>query len=154
VSEPTKYFQQHHAVEAPAIGEHSFRPFWRVRTRLDQLLIDGAISFPVWRAAALFRTLSEIVIADDWPATSMTFSEGGALGFDVSSIRRIDALNRLHAIRNCVGRTVFAMIERHVVEDQSWTQLAGYYGVHPKTVRSWTIAALQALAAIIWGEMS
>jgi hypothetical protein len=150
VSEPTKFFRQHHAVDSPAIDENAFRPYWRVRSRLDQLLLDGAISFPVWRAGAAFRVLAEMVIAELYPAKWLDQTAKNQLGFGLSLAGRIDALDRLQRVRAALGGFAFELLERHLVDDQSWARLAQRYGAHPKTVRNWTITALQALATVIW----
>lgn len=154
MAEPTKYFRQHHAVEAPAIDERAFRPFWRVRTRLDQLLIDGAISFPVWRAGVSFRLLAEIVLSQQYPAKWLGVDRGeqNRLGFDTSIAGRIDAINRLGDLRRALGGFALDLLEAHAVDDLTWAELGRRYGVHGKTARTWTIVTLRALAAVLWGE--
>ena len=151
MTEPTKYFRQHHAVEAPAIDEQSFRPFWRVRTRLDQLLIDGAILWPVWRAGMSFRVLAEIVLAAQHGTNRLDYSDRPA-AFDASIARRIDAIKRLGELRRALGGFALDLLEAHAVDDLSWAALGRRYGVHGKTARTWTIVALQALAGVLWGE--
>jgi hypothetical protein len=147
--QPSKFYRNHVALDAPAIDDESFRPYWRVRTRLDQLLLDRAISVVVWRAAASFRSLGEIVLAEAWQTRWL---DQRASGFDygMALARRADALDRLRDIRRDLGDFAFDLLEAHLVDNETWTALGRRYRVHPKTVRSWTIVALKALAAVIW----
>lgn len=149
---PSPYFRQHHAVEAPQIDGAAFRPFWKLRPRLEQLLIDRAISITEYRAGQIFRMLAEIVLAGDWPKSQWlgkthANSRGG---LDLAISRRADALNRLHAIRRELGPVGFALLEYHLVDDLSWRAIGARYCRDPKTVRAWTIAALRALAVVMW----
>jgi hypothetical protein len=150
MTEPTKYFQQHHAVEPPAIDGTAFRPYWSVRTRLNDLLRYRAISPIVWRAGIDFRRLAEIVLSEEWPAPGFQQSGSGSAGFDVAIPRRIDAIDRLHFVRQKIGGFAVDLLEAHTVDDEPWEQMGKRYGVHPKTVRQWTILALNANAAVIW----
>lgn len=151
MNEPSKFYTQHHAVEAPVIDGREFRPFWRVRTRLDQLLADRAITFSMWRAGVTFRRLAELVLAGQWPAKGPGLDGvkiGG--GYDITVARRIDAIDRLGWIRLQLGGVAFDLLEAHAVDDVTWVELGKHYGVHAKTVRNWTIAALALLAEVIW----
>ena len=41
---PGSFFRQHHEVEGPEVSARAFRPAWRVRTKLDQLALEGKIT--------------------------------------------------------------------------------------------------------------
>jgi hypothetical protein len=148
VTEPSPQLHQHHAIDPPAIDYATFRPFWRIRTRLDTLLLDGAISFAVWRAGVAFRTAAEIVIRETWRSrmAETRMAEANAPGGMLA--RRVDAANQLRAIRAALGGFAFDVLEMHLVEDMSWSELGRRCGVHSKTARAWVVTALQGLAAL------
>lgn len=150
--EPSRFYRQHHAVEAPAIDAVEFRPFFRVRPKLEQLLLDRAISIIEYRAGQRFRALAEIVLAGDWPNAQWLDKTrvNGRGGLDLAISRRVDALNRLDAIRRALGPVGFALLEAHLVDDLTWRAIGARYRRDPKTVRAWTIVALRALAAVMW----
>ncbi|HEY2528078.1 MAG TPA: hypothetical protein VGJ20_09055 [Xanthobacteraceae bacterium] len=150
MAEPSAFFRQHHAVEPPAIDALAFRPFWRVRTRLDQLLIDGAISFPEWRAGQIFRTLAERVLAATWRSQWVDRVQVPATSFDRGLAARADALKQLAAIHAALGGFAVNLLEAHIVNDERWKELGPRLGVHPRTARQYTIAAVKALAMVIW----
>jgi hypothetical protein len=154
VTEPTKFFRQHHAVEAPAIDDREFRPGWRVRPKLEQLFIDGAISFAVLRAGMIFRVRAEVVLSQQYPAKWLGVDRGekNRLGFDMSIVRRRDAIKQLGDLRRKLGGFAIDLLEAHLVDDLDWAELGRRYGVHGKTARTWTIVTLQALAGVLWGK--
>jgi hypothetical protein len=41
---PSSFFRQHREVEAPKVSARAFGPGWRIRTNLDRLGLEGAIS--------------------------------------------------------------------------------------------------------------
>jgi hypothetical protein len=151
MTEPSPQLHQHHAIEPPAIDYATFRVFWRIRTRLDTLLLDGAISFAVWRAGVAFRTAAEIVIRETWRSrmheTRVADVRTPAIAATMS-VHRVDAANQLRAIRQALGDFAIDLLEMHLVEDVAWSELGRRCGVHSKTARNWTIAALQGLAAL------
>ncbi|HEY2533942.1 MAG TPA: hypothetical protein VGJ20_39480 [Xanthobacteraceae bacterium] len=150
MAEPNAYFRQHHAVEAPAIDALQFRPFWRVRSRLDQLLIDGAISVPEWRAGQVFRNLAERIISATWRSQWVDRVHVPATNFDRGLAARADAFKQLAAIHAAMGGFAVNLLEAHIVNDERWKDMGGRLGVHPRTARQWTIAAVRALATVIW----
>jgi hypothetical protein len=152
MTEPSRYFTQHFAVEAPSIDADTFRAFWRVRhlVRLDGLLRDRAISFPVWRAGVEYRTLAEIRLASIYPAKGFDQSDAPRSGFDGGIARRIDAADRLVGINRRLGRGRVKLLEAHLVDDLEWAELGRRCHVHAKTARRWTIAALEVLSKVIW----
>jgi hypothetical protein len=152
VTEPSRYYTQHHAVEPPAIDALAFRPYWRRRTRLDRLLVNGVITEHEWRAAQHFRGLVEIIRAGDWPAKAFDrgahVTGGSARGIE----RQFDALARLVVLRRELGTFAVDVLEAHIVDDESWVVLAARWCVHPKTARAWTVTIVKALATVIWGR--
>lgn len=145
---PTDQYRQHHAVDVPKVDADSFRPFWRVRTRLDQLLLDRAITVPEWRAAIMLRTLAEIVLSASWRSTPLDRNEPSGIATGIAVARRLDAIDRLQQIQAALGGWAFGLLESHVVNDQTWVDIGARLNVHPKTARNWTILALKALAAL------
>jgi hypothetical protein len=146
---PSEFYQRHHNVEPPAIDGLSFRPYWRLVTRLDQLLLDRAISQPEWRAARMFGQYCAIVQASAWRTQSLDRTPGSDPMDNVLVTRRIDARKRLQMIRAALSRQDYELLELCTVDDPSWVNLAARYRVHPKTVRAWTISAIGALS-VVW----
>lgn len=148
--EPDKFYTQHHAVEAPVIDDSEFRPYWRRCTHLDALLHDRAITIVEWRAGQAFRSIAETVLSANWNISQWMDNSRSRRGFDINLGGRHDAINRLHKLHNALGSFAIDLLEVHIVDDISWTELGRRLGVHAKTARSHTILALRALAAVIW----
>jgi hypothetical protein len=148
--EPSRFYRQHVALDAPEIDTRSFRPYWRVRTRLDQLLIDRAISHLDWLAGVMFRIWAERALGAAYGGQSLSRADRSPIDFSLSAVRQIDARGRLHKIRADLGPIIFGLLELHVVEDRNWQDIARTLRCHPTTARKWTIDALRALAAAIW----
>jgi hypothetical protein len=150
VTEPSKFFTQHHAVEAPTIDERSFRPFWRRRTRLDDLLSDKAINLFVWRAGVDYRALAEMRLMDDFPAKGFDQNETLRAGSDIGIAHRIDTGGRITSINRELDKDHVRLLEAHLVDDLDWAELARRCRVHRTTARRKTIRALKALAEVVW----
>ena len=148
MTEPSPFFRQHHALESPSIDDTSFRPYWRVWTRLDQLLADQAIGPVVWRAGVGFRRLQEIVVTDQWKTPNLEYVGSG--GGDMTVPRRLDALKAVALVRREIGSFAVDLLELHLVADLPWERLGQQYGVHRKTARNWTIICLEMLAVVLW----
>jgi hypothetical protein len=56
---PSREFRRHHEVAEPEISLAAFMPAWRVKSRLDRLLRDKAISPAAWSAAIIYRDVYE-----------------------------------------------------------------------------------------------
>lgn len=147
MTEPTKFFQQHHTVEPPAVDSTHFRQHWSVVPRLDQLKNDGAIGWYVWLAGVEFRRILELVLSDQWKAPSMDYIGGG--GFDPAP-RRIDAKKRKAYVTSHIGSWAVDLLELHLVGDLPWESLGVQYGVHRSTARRWIITTLEALPYLVW----
>jgi hypothetical protein len=143
MAQPSDYYRVHHDVSAPRIDLHTFRQGWRVLTRLDGLLIDGAIDEATYAAAIDFRRDWETGL-EQRGSRLMSLHSGGSSQTDRMTAR-LGALRRLRAIAESLGALDCKLIEQCVVLDQRWTETARQHGVTDKTVRRWTIAALGRL---------
>ena len=151
LTEPSVYFQQHHVLEAPRIDARVFQPFWRVarpRTRLDRLFADGAISLAVWRSASRFRAAVEHLTGNRRGVDHQSARGSGGGERGLSAIMRLSAFAHVRRVQAALGRFATALVWSCVVDNSSWAEVGARLGVDPKTARSWTIAALQALAAM------
>lgn len=145
---PTAEFETHHDVEPPRVDERFFHPAWRVRTRVDKLLIDGAIGADVWRAASDYRVLYARAFGNLWRVPSLE-RKGSSQWRDPSTVTRIDALTALRVTRRQLGIRRTTLVEASVIADCSWPALGRTIGVSPKVARARTIAALVALQKIL-----
>lgn len=144
--EPSPFLRQHHGLEPPAIDFGQWRPYWRVRTRLDRLLLDGAISPHEWSAAVRLRSLFEAAYAAMLPTRSWDHEPHGRSSGPAMA-RRISAFAQLEAVRASLGPFALWLLEACLADDASWRYLGDRLGVDPKTVRAWAISAIRALAA-------
>ena len=152
MKQPLDYYQQHHALDAPKIDADSFRPFWRRRTHLDQLLIDRAIGIRQHRAGQRFRALAETAMSGAYRTQSLDrggSDRGDNLSNGVAIAAHLDALARLATIRAALGPFAFVLLEVHLVRDLNWRAIAARYHVTPRTARAWVIVALHGLADLL-----
>jgi hypothetical protein len=144
--EPSPFFRQHHGLEPPAIDWGTWRPYWRVRTRLDRLLLDGAITPHEWQAAVRLRATIEAARVAMLPIHRLDGEQhGGSSGPALA--RRVDAMARLECVRAGLGSFALGLLEACLVDDASWRYLGARLGIDPKTARAWTIAVIRSLAA-------
>jgi hypothetical protein len=143
---PSEAYRQHHDVAAPQVDARAFRQGWRVSTRLEALLDEGAIEPIDFEAALAFRR--------DWDAANgvrgrslMTFG-GGGRGRDSSAVDRLGALARLRRIAEALGAFDVRLIEQCAVLDQSWALTGRQHAVADTTARRWTILALLRLKTV------
>jgi hypothetical protein len=147
MTSPSPFFRQHHGLEPPTLDLGAWRPYWRVRTRLDRLLLDGAITPQEWSAAVRLRRIFEASYAAMLPIHRLDGKpHGGSSGPALA--RRADALARLEAVRAGLGSFALGLLEACLADDASWRYLGSRLGVDPKTARAWTIAAIHALATL------
>ncbi len=121
-------------------------------SRLDQLFRDGAIGVSEWRRAVGLKFTYEnayrgTLRGHDWSAVYIDRHCHQRSGPEPTA-GALDALGRLRVIRSALGASVFALLVGVVVDDKSWAALGKQLGICPKTVKCWTITALQALAAL------
>jgi hypothetical protein len=143
MAEPSDHYQQHHDVSAPRVDRHTFRQGWRVLSRLEGLLIDGAIDEATYAAAVRFRRDWETGL-EQRGASLMSFHSGGASQTDRATAR-LGALGRLRRVAESLGALDCKLVQQCVILDQRWTETARQHGVTDKTARQWTIAALRRL---------
>jgi hypothetical protein len=143
------YYRQHHRVEAPVVDERHFRPAWRVLTRLDGLLVSGAITSAEWHAAADFRDMAELALGG--AVSHSVLSSARATRYDASPttnrlVARLDARSWLDEITSSIGTVPCALVKAFVVDDMSWAAIGRRFRVDPKTARAWVITSIKALA--------
>jgi len=147
---PSSEYLQHHPVEPPRIDGREFRPAWRRRDRLDELLARGVIGLAEWRAGIGLRELHERAVADSLRAKDLA-----AVRLDRHCRRRsapelterqATALARLRVIETTLG-ALFTLAVWAIVDELPWAEIARRLDVDPQTARVWTLAALAGLAA-------
>jgi hypothetical protein len=143
--EPSRWLRQHHGLEPPMIDLGAWRPYWRIRTRLDRLLLDGAITPHEWQAAVRLRRIIEAARSAVLPVHRLDGEPRGGVSGPALA-RRVDAMARLEQVRAGLGAFAVALLEACLVDDCSWRYLGDRLGIDPKTARAWTITALHALA--------
>jgi hypothetical protein len=148
---PTLEYSQHHQVEAPIVdASTAFRPYWRRRDRLAKLCTEKLITPRELRAAIGFR-----IIWNSAHRADMHASAWDAARLDRHCRRpssgpgeqQLAALRRLAAIRQALG-VLFVLIEWLVIEEASWCEIGRRLDVHHATAKTWTLAALAALAGL------
>lgn len=147
--EPSRWLRQHHGLEAPAIDFGAWRPYWRIRTRLDRLLHDGAITPHEWAAAVRLRRTLETAQAAMLPTLRLDGPHrrhGGSSG--PAQPRRADAMARLEEVRAGLGSFALGLLEACLFGDCTWAWLGQRLGIDPKTARAWTITAIRALVTL------
>jgi hypothetical protein len=156
MTEPSKFFTQHHAVEAPSIDEHSFRTFWKVKhlIRLGELYRSRKITPIAWRAGIEFANVAEIALAEQWPSAWLDERGDGGGHYDAGIAYYLDADDRRRAIERELGAFAVRLLDAHLVDDLTWAELGRRLRVHPQTAKAWTIDHLNALALseAIWGK--
>lgn len=146
--EPSPYFRQHHGLEPPAVDDGTWRPYWRVRTRLDRLVRDGAITPHEWHSAVRLREICETAQAGIVPIHRLDRGVRGRVA-PTQAPRRADALARLDEVRIDLGSVALDLLQACLVDDRSWAWLGQRLSVDPKTARAWTISAIKALRRIL-----
>lgn len=148
---PSTDRQRHaEAIDPPRVDAVAFRQGWRVRTRLDALLVAGRIDAGIWQAAVAYRDAWERVLTATAAGRSL-----GARGAGADPHTRLLAVaasvGRVHAIETLIGRDAAALCYACVVEDRSWASIATAYRRNPETMRDRAVIALRALAWA-WAE--
>ena len=143
---PTPQFRRHHAVEAPAVDKNTFRPKWRVSTRLDGLFAAHLITAGEWQAASEYRDAWERVLAMARTASLTAAAGGGGGDAHAPIVAACDTVERLRLVGRAVGHLADQLCFACAVEDQPWAWSARQLRRDPHTVRTWTVAAIAALA--------
>jgi hypothetical protein len=146
--EPSRFARQHHQdLEPPRVDAAVFRQGWRIVTRLDGLLADGAIDLPAWSAAVAFRTAWERATAVPQRGPPlMTMRGSGTPGG--ASLARLEAVGRLRRVADALGPFHCRLLQGCVVLDLSWSEMARQHHVDRSTIRRWTVRALDRLAGV------
>lgn len=147
-SRPTAEYEKHHAIEAPAVTGRSFRTAWRLRTRLDQLLVDGLIDRADWQAASEFRDCWEKCHGVGFGPVELEFRSRVVTGTDRIG-NRLDAARQLREITQGIGRRATWLVTECAVYDRTWCQMAKQIGVSDKTARIWASEAISRLQAFL-----
>jgi len=147
MAEPSALYRQHFDVEAPRVDAGAFRQGWRVRSRLDVLLDEGAIDNAAYEAGRRFRRAWEIAFAERAPAL-MAFTARSTGRAGAGPVDRLAALARLRRIAEALGPFDCRLLEQCVVLDLAWTAIGRQHQVADTTARRWTIAALRRLGEL------
>jgi hypothetical protein len=149
---PTAERWHHDALAPPQIDHAHFRLFWRVCDRIEKLCTAGLITPREFRAALAFRALYERAHA----------GPGGLRATDLTAVRigrncrrpmpemteaQAEALARLRRIRIALG-ALYDLLEMAVIEEMPWTAIGRRIGIDHRTVRTWCVAAISALATL------
>jgi hypothetical protein len=142
VTSPSAHFRQHHAVDEPSVDSASFRTAWRVRTRLDQLLIDRIITPHEWFVAVRLRTMLELVaIRQGLRAARTEFLPSGKPNGTTS----VQASRYCRDIADRFGAVCSGILVACLVDDLSWAELGRRIGTDPRTAKAWTVVLLKML---------
>jgi hypothetical protein len=136
------------AIDPPDINGAAFRPWFRVRTRLDALHAACAIDDAEHASACAFR--------EDWhrvagSAGSSLALDGIGVGIPASdrahayAIAGVAAAGRLRLIRARVGAAGFRLLELSLVDDTSWTAIGRAFGCTRDTARERTVQMIRRL---------
>ncbi|HEY1442344.1 MAG TPA: hypothetical protein VGF65_16330 [Mycobacterium sp.] len=147
-AQPSAEYRRHHDVTAPRVDARTFRQGWRVRSRLDVLLADGAIDAVGHAQAIAFRDAWETAYGRSGNAL-MSVRSGGSTGPHDREGRRLDASGWLRGAALHLGAHGYLLVEACAVHDLSWPEIGRRFVVSHHTARSWTIQAINRLAARI-----
>ena len=148
MSAPSAFYRQHQSVEAPLIDARHFRQAWRVRTRLDRLFADRAISARAYRACCEFRDLADCAEAGALGRPGFIGARASGYSGTDRLEARLAAQTRLHEIALHLGTIAFALLEMLIVKNLSWTVIGRGFHIDPRTARAWCITVINALAQI------
>lgn len=146
MTEPSPFYRQHVALDAPVVDATANRPWWSVRNHIGQLLAEKAITKAQAHAFAIFQILVEI--AHPGSFRTQSFERRDTAGDPtIIMARRIEAASKLVTVREHIGADSYKVLLAHALSNAKWRVLAQAFGVHPRTLRRQTIKALQRLAA-------
>jgi hypothetical protein len=148
VSGPDPYLRQHGRILDPAVDNRHFRTYFRRVSQLETLFRDRLISFSAYQAALILQRDAETVTCAGF-ALSGWIEIGAGEHCRVPRLemseRTTAALARLAQAREMLG-ALYPFIEGVAMLDLSWADLGRRYCASAKTVKSWAISALRALA--------
>jgi hypothetical protein len=140
---PTAQRARRNDIAPPRMDRSHRRPGWQVRTRLEALRADDAITSSQYDAGEQFRRLRE----QAFPAMRSPLAAVGSRGSYAAGAPEsaLAALGRLRAWHAGLGDLAFLLLEACCVDDQPWAEIARRLRIHRDTARRWTITALVAL---------
>lgn len=143
---PSAFYAQHFKLDAPRIDERAFRPFWRIKRqcRLDRMLVAGDIDIRMWSAAIRLRDAARQLFGG-----VPSYGERKPKGFaQDGALYRMQNRAFVQRVHDQLGPVATALVWSCAIDDSSWAVLGARLRVSPKTAKRWTIAALEALAAL------
>ena len=146
---PTAAYLQHHPVEPPRIDTQTFRPGWRVTTRLDQLRQSGAISAGQWQACVEYRRAWE-AIGSSLRVQNLEPSTGGGADLHGRQLFLAITMARIRAVEDRTSATTVRLAYRVILEDVTWAQLGRQLRCDWRTARVQAIGAVRRVA-VAWG---
>lgn len=149
-STPLEYLRQHRSLDAPAIDMQAFRPFWKVKSRIDRLHADELISWFEWRCASDFQNLYDKALGSQVKASSLDGTGRGS-GYRASlrpSDHQLMALRRLCDLRGRLDRETVRLLEAVIVDELSWCELGKRLRVRACTAKRKAIIALSRLGQV------
>jgi hypothetical protein len=148
---PSADYRQHHDVQAPEINAATFRPGWRVHSRLDALATSGKIDREQLEAAATWGRWAERTGS---PGTSpwRIRVDGGVTSADGHGVRTLAAATKLRESAAALGAARYALLHACVFEDRSWRHIGRRLGVAIETAQARTAEAIAALALWLRGD--
>lgn len=139
--------RQAEAVDNPDVDGVAFRPWWRVRTRLDGLLAAGLIEEAAWLAAGKFRDDAEAALMRLGPSTLARLGLARApRELHARDLHRVKALERLRRVRDKLGPADYALIWWIAAEDRPWTEVGRRLACTERTAKKRAAAAIGRLA--------
>jgi hypothetical protein len=149
-STPLDYLKQHQSLDQPEISARAFRQAWRVRSRIDKLLVAEEITGFEWRCASEFRTLHEVAFGSLLRAPRLDGTGRGSGYRD--TLRPGDqqraALRRLRDLQARLDRDTVQLLELIIVMDLRWRELGKRLSCHACTAKRRAIAAIRRLATV------
>lgn len=150
-AQPSPEFRQHHDVEAPQVDASAFRQGFRVRTRLDRLLLDGRITSGQWQVADEYRCAWAIALRLGGLSGAQLGRVSGHSDPHESALANLATIERLRLAEIAIGNRNARLCFACFVEDRSWAEIGREFHRNPETVREWTVSALYALSRA-WGR--
>jgi hypothetical protein len=149
---PSVYYRQHHEVAEPRIDNVAFQPGWKVRTRLDRLLLEKLISFREWQVAVWYRQTYERAFASELASSAGRLDVPGRApyyrGRQNPREQQLEAIAYLRHVRTALGPTITGLLESCAVSDLSWTAIGRKQHVCARTARRWVVESIKLLARV------
>jgi hypothetical protein len=150
---PSPFLEQHHIVEPPAINSSEFRQAWRIKTRLSQLLLAGAITIREAEIAFWYRQACERALGN--LASNMgRFDTPGRAPYggrrQEPTARALEAAGYVRHVRAALGPRVSGLIDDCVCNDFSWLAIGKKHGLDRRKAKRLVIrsSSIKRLAKI------